>query len=124
MWTSCSTMRATRRSRSVCEARSMAAAAAFSHDSLLVPTSAITLYTLSAMVFPFRSGVSRSYNITLKKVRLETDFLLKRSFASRVVCLGRHEMLCHDPVRLLKRGEQRPGSVSDFLVIHDHPPLC
>jgi hypothetical protein len=34
----------------------MAAAAAFSHDSLLVPTSSITLYTLSAMLLSFRSG--------------------------------------------------------------------
>src|SRR6266705_4504110 len=49
-------MRPTRRSRNVCEARSMAAAAAFSHDSLLVPTSAITLYTLSAMLLSFRPG--------------------------------------------------------------------
>src|SRR5271165_6786273 len=46
---SCSTMRPTRRSRSVCDASSMAAAAAFSHDSLLVPTSSMTLYTLSDM---------------------------------------------------------------------------
>src|SRR5438876_10925541 len=51
-------MRATRRSRSVLEARSMAAAAAFSHDSLLVPTRSITLYTLSAMVRSFRSVIT------------------------------------------------------------------
>src|SRR5207245_8242200 len=38
-----------RRSRSVFDARSTAALAAFSHDSELVPTSSITLYTLSAM---------------------------------------------------------------------------
>src|SRR6185503_2999703 len=40
---------AIRRSRKDCEARSTATAAARSHDSLLVPTSSITLYTLSAM---------------------------------------------------------------------------
>src|SRR3712207_4406199 len=50
MWTSCSTMRATRRSRSVCEAVSMATAAARSQDSVLEPTSATTLYTLSVAV--------------------------------------------------------------------------
>ena len=37
-----------------------AAAAAISHDSVLVPTSSITLYTLSAMLFSFLSGVSSS----------------------------------------------------------------
>src|ERR1051326_495206 len=40
---------AMRRSRSVFDARSTAALAAFSHDSELVPTSSITLYTLSAI---------------------------------------------------------------------------
>ncbi len=42
-----------RRSRNVAAARSTAAAAAFSHDSVLLPTSSITLYTLSAMALPF-----------------------------------------------------------------------
>src|SRR6185503_10279133 len=40
---------ATRRSRSVFDALSTAALAAFSHESGLVPTSSITLYTLSGM---------------------------------------------------------------------------
>src|SRR5256884_9976963 len=71
MVTSCSTMRATRRSRKDCEARSMATAAAFSHDSLLVPTRSITLYTLSAMLFSFRSGV-RSSSLTVSKVAIAT----------------------------------------------------
>src|SRR3990172_8459252 len=44
---------AMRRSRSVRAARSTAAAAAFSHDSVLVPTSSTILYTLSAMFSPF-----------------------------------------------------------------------
>src|SRR6266704_61035 len=44
------TTSATLRSRNDFEARATAAAAAFSHDSVLVPTSSITLYTLSAMV--------------------------------------------------------------------------
>src|SRR5258708_7259070 len=38
-----------RRSRSVLDALSTAAVAAFSHDSVLVPTSSITLYTLSGI---------------------------------------------------------------------------
>src|SRR3990170_7707199 len=46
---SSSTTSAMRRSRSVLDARSTAAAAAFSQESVLVPTSSITLYTLSAM---------------------------------------------------------------------------
>src|SRR5581483_5115110 len=45
---SCDTS-ATRRSRSVFDALATAAAAAFSHESVLVPTSSITLYTLSGM---------------------------------------------------------------------------
>src|SRR5215211_8483084 len=45
---SCSTS-AMRRSRSVCDARLTAAAAAFSHDSVLVPTRSTILYTLSAI---------------------------------------------------------------------------
>ncbi len=44
--------------RNVCEARSMATAAALSHDSLLVATSSITLYTLSAILFSFHSDNS------------------------------------------------------------------
>src|SRR5512139_3150260 len=44
------TTSAMRRSRKDLAAVSTASAAAFSHDSLLVPTSSITLYTLSAMV--------------------------------------------------------------------------
>src|SRR5258708_2784026 len=40
-----------------------------------------------------------------------------------IAFLGRYQMLCHDPVRLLERGEQRPGSVSDILFSHDRPPL-
>src|SRR5262245_37053910 len=43
---------ATRRSRSDFDASAMADAAAFSQDSLLVPTSSITLYTLSAIAGP------------------------------------------------------------------------
>src|SRR5512139_2805035 len=39
-----------RRSRSVLDAVLTAAAAAFSHDSVLVPTNSITLYTLSGMM--------------------------------------------------------------------------
>src|SRR6266700_5179413 len=49
------TTSATLRSRNDFEARVTAAAAAFSHDSVLVPTSSITLYTLSAMVGYLRS---------------------------------------------------------------------
>src|SRR6185503_19806669 len=48
---------AMRKSRSDFEARLTAAAAAFSHDSVLVPTSSITLYTLSAMDPPGRCAV-------------------------------------------------------------------
>src|SRR2546425_1936302 len=44
---------AMRRSRSVFEARSTAALAAFSHESVLVPTSSMILYTLSAMAGSF-----------------------------------------------------------------------
>src|SRR5215208_8389388 len=43
MFTSCSTTSATRRSRKVSAARSMAALAAFSQESVLVPTSSMTL---------------------------------------------------------------------------------
>src|SRR6266446_4088911 len=44
---------AMRRSRSVFEARSTAALAAFSQESVLVPTSSMILYTLSAMAGSF-----------------------------------------------------------------------
>src|SRR5439155_949641 len=44
---------AMRRSRSVFEARSTAALAAFSQESVLVPTSSMMLYTLSAMAGSF-----------------------------------------------------------------------
>src|SRR5438309_4106325 len=47
------TTSAMRRSRSVLAARSTAALAAFSHESVLVPTSSITLYTLSAIAGSF-----------------------------------------------------------------------
>src|SRR5216684_3491010 len=47
------TTSAMRRSRSVFAARSTAALAAFSHESVLVPTSSITLYTLSAIAGSF-----------------------------------------------------------------------
>src|SRR5215472_15012902 len=48
-WMSCSTTRATRRSRRLFDAVVIAAAAAFSQDSVLVPITSITLYTLSTM---------------------------------------------------------------------------
>src|SRR6185437_10761132 len=48
--TSCWTISATRRSRSVFAALSTATFAAFSQDSVLVPISSITLYTFSAIV--------------------------------------------------------------------------
>src|ERR1043166_2009821 len=48
---------ATRRSRSVFDARPTAAWGSFSHDSLLVPTSSITLYTLSAIPLALREVV-------------------------------------------------------------------
>src|SRR6058998_739462 len=44
---------AMRRSRSVFEARSTAALAAFSQESVLVPTSSMILYTLSAIAGSF-----------------------------------------------------------------------
>src|SRR2546427_696663 len=47
------TTSAMRRSRRVFAARSTAALAAFSHESVLVPTSSITLYTLSAIAGSF-----------------------------------------------------------------------
>src|ERR1700693_1351352 len=94
MWTSCSTMRATRRSRKVCEALSMAAAAAFSHDSLLVPTSAITLYTFSAMLFSFRSGVSSS-SLTASNLGIATSCIQQQQ----------RERLCD---------QGRPGFPFDF----------
>src|SRR5439155_17541432 len=52
--TSSLTTSATRRSRSDPAAVSIAAWAAFSHDSVLVPTSSVTRYTLSAMCSPSR----------------------------------------------------------------------
>src|SRR5438552_10124555 len=48
-----------RRSRSVLDALLTAAAAAFSQESVLVPTSSITLYTLSGMAPPSRKRASR-----------------------------------------------------------------
>src|SRR5690348_16694218 len=69
---SCSTTRATRRSRNVRDASSMAAAVARSQDSLLVPTSVTTLYTLSsAMPFSLRAS-------TLAGKRVTTNWLTTR----------------------------------------------
>src|SRR5438105_12909993 len=51
-------MRATRRSRKVPEAVSIAVAAARSQDSVLLPTSVTTVYTLSAIVRSLPAGGS------------------------------------------------------------------
>src|SRR2546421_11262065 len=90
MWMSCSTTRATRRSRKVWEARSMHAAAAFSHDSLLVPTKSITLYTLSAMLLSFRHAVilSEIADIPTRNILRPTSGIMQGSFP---LLLHRHE---------------------------------
>src|SRR5205807_4392253 len=91
MWTSCSITRATRRSHKVCEARSIEAAAAFSHGSLLVPISSIILYTLSAIVFSFRSVPLIDYVQTAsaflrhRQLPSHADFDLSPKDASRRV---------------------------------------
>src|ERR1043166_6076176 len=61
MWTSRSLTSAMRRSRSDCDAVLTAAETAFSHDVLLVPTSSITLYTLSAIRDSFEGTTSTRF---------------------------------------------------------------
>src|SRR2546422_9636464 len=96
---------AMRRSRGVFAARSPAAWAAFSHESLLVPTSSITLYTLSA--------IAGSFPVFLEVVFLAAAFI---ALARRLEQPGRAHAAADahgdDAPALLPPAqlvEQRPG---------------
>src|SRR5213595_2342996 len=96
---------AMRRSRSVFEARSTAALAAFSQESVLVPTSSMILYTLSAMAGSFLAFLEGAF--------LETAFI---ALARRLEQPGRAHAAADahgdDAPALLPPAqlvEQRPG---------------
>src|SRR2546421_6251869 len=111
MWRSCSTTRATRRSRKVCEARSTAAAAAFSHDSLLVPTRSITLYTLSAMLRSFRSVITCEQPL---------DSLLASGYRHTIAAVIR----CHNYKNIyLTNTIPVLGNTTSY-ILHDRDQIC
>src|SRR5262249_3494336 len=88
---------ATRKSRSDLEAWFTAAAAAFSHESELVPTSSITLYTLSAMGFSFGLGMASILNTSLWEARFRRRVqLLPLECSGGLLCRPQGEKKCKD----------------------------